>query len=170
MRSKFGSVEFTIANLALDHYCWALPFNMLEKLCSRQVLVLLSVADVTSKFWALVKGMLLKIKHGFPYDSSTTFFSQPAFMGKLTEVNTVSENLVDILEKVSLNMAAWTAHGVSTIHLSIVLKLELAVLAKQLIALFALQRLVRKVTTHHTLDLIYHFPLEFVLNLGHLDI
>ena len=86
-------------------------------------------------------------------------------MWKLTEVNTVSENIVDILEEISLHMAAWTAHSFSAIHLSFILKLELAVLAKQLIALFALEMLVRKVTTHHALDLIYHFPLELVLNL-----
>ena len=50
---EFCSDIFLVADLAHDHHFRAVPLNVLMKLASGHVLVLLSVADVAAKFGAV---------------------------------------------------------------------------------------------------------------------
>ena len=50
------------------------------------------------------------------------------------------------------------------------LKLQLAVLTEELVALFTLQWLIWELAADNTLDLLHHLPLELILDLVHLDI
>lgn len=88
MICKLSSVEVTLTNLALNNNLWAIPLNMLEQLSSCHMLELLLVANITTKLWTLIHGMLLQVVHGLPNDNILTIL--PALMWELTEINTVS--------------------------------------------------------------------------------
>ena len=88
MICKLSSVEVTLTNLALNNNLWAIPLDMLEQLSSSHMLELLLVANITTKLWTLIHGMLLQVVHGLPNDNILTIL--PALMWELTEINTVS--------------------------------------------------------------------------------
>jgi hypothetical protein len=48
--------------------------------------------------------------------------------------------------------------------------LDLAILAEKFVTLFTLLRFVRELKTNDTLNLLYHFSLELVLDFIHLNI
>jgi len=72
------------------------------------MLILFLIADITAKFGTLIHCMLLKIKHCLP-DDAATFLLQIAFMWKFTEINAVSQNFVNVLHKVSTDLAIGAA-------------------------------------------------------------
>ena len=77
------------------------------------MLELLSVADVATELGALVLGMGLQFSKGLPDDLRASLFGfwiiLPASVRELTEVNAVSEHLVDLLKKVSSSLTVGAA-------------------------------------------------------------
>lgn len=71
-------------------------------------------------------------------------------------------------------MAIWAADIVACLLVILLIQslfyLNLALLAEELIAPFTLQRTEGEIAAHAALDLIYHFPLQFVLDFGDLDV
>ena len=69
MVSKFTSFEFLGTNLALNHDFRAFTLYVISQLPSRQVLVLLHIANITSKLWTfIILNMILKFIDSFPSD------------------------------------------------------------------------------------------------------
>ena len=172
VRCELGPIELSVANLALNHHGWAFSLNVLTELCPCHVLIVFLVTNITSKFGALVQCMLLQLTHRFPYDRTLLFITHIASVGEFAKVNAVFKHFVYFLHEiliywVALDLAVRAQSVIRAVHLGLVLQLKLAVLAKQLIALSALERLVREVAAHHALDLIHHLSLQFVLDLGH---
>jgi hypothetical protein len=97
-----------VADLAHNLHFWAISLDVIIKLSSCHVLELLSIANVATEFGALVLSMCLELTEGLPDDLRATF-SGPASMRELTEVNTVSKNLVDLLQEVTSSLAIWAA-------------------------------------------------------------
>ena len=112
-------------------------------------------------------------------------------MRELAEINAISQYLVDLLHEIASCLAVRAANIVSRggassrplllRALSLILasilcgsvtahQLNLAVLAKEFIALLTFERLVWEVVAHDTLDLFHHLSLQLVLDLGHLDV
>ena len=63
---EFCSDIFLVADLAQDLHLGAVPFDVLIKLASGHVLVLLSVADVAAKFGAVELSMGLQFTESLP--------------------------------------------------------------------------------------------------------
>lgn len=108
MLGEISSIEFFITNLALDHHLRALSLDVLEELLSIHMLVVLVVADITTEFGAVEHGVLLQLPHGLP-NNDTFIVSSVAFMWEFTEVNTVSQYLIDLLQEVTSGLAVGTA-------------------------------------------------------------
>jgi hypothetical protein len=125
------------------------------------------IADVATKLGAFVHGMLLELSHGFPDDHAALFLFLVTLVGELTKVNAVREYLVDRLHEVTASIAARALHLLGILILS---KLHLAMFTEKLVAISAFKGLVREVAAHHTVDFLCHFPLQFVLDLLHLNI
>ena len=77
------------------------------------MLVFLSITDVAAELWALVLSMSLELSKSLPDNLRATFVGfriiLPASMWELTEVNTVSEDLVDFLHEVSSSLTVGAA-------------------------------------------------------------
>ena len=72
------------------------------------MLILIEVADVATKLWAVVLSVSLKLTQSFP-DDLTLATSCHASVRELAEINTISQNLVDLLHVVTLSLAVGTA-------------------------------------------------------------
>ena len=170
MASKFSTVEIFDASLALDHNFWAFTFDMLKQLRPRHMLVIFMIAYVTSELGALVHGVLLQLAHCFP-DYHSILLASVALVGEFAKVYAICQHLIDVLQKVSASLATGAADVVPGLRgVQVRTELQLAVLAEQLVAVFALQGLVREVATHDAVDFFRHFSLQFVLDLGHFDV
>ena len=101
------SCVLSIADLAQDFNFWAFHFDMIVELSSGHMLILIKVANITTKFRAMVLSMCLKLSQGFPNNFllARTF---DAAMRELAEINTVAENFVDLLHEVTLGITIWT--------------------------------------------------------------
>jgi hypothetical protein len=97
MGSVFSSYELHTTSWALDHHFGAFCLDMVEKLSSSHVLEFFLVADIASKFRAVIDCMLLKIKQSFPNYSTIFPVFLITFMWELTKVDAVFKNFVDIL-------------------------------------------------------------------------
>ena len=107
MSGKLLSVEVLVADLTLDHDLGALSLDVLEKLLSGHVLVLLLVADVTTKFGAVVHRVLLQLIHRLPDDEVLSV--PPAPVGELAEVDAVLHDFVNFLHEVTSCLAVGAA-------------------------------------------------------------
>ena len=143
---KICSLEVALAHLALHDDLGTLSFNMLEKLCTSHMLVLWIETNVTAKLGTLVHSVLLQLVHGLPeYDFLTI---RIAFVRELTEIDAVSENLVDWLKKISWLLTMWAAH---TIHLVLLLRIcvfILIVLFKHLVPTMLTEKFVALLAFH----------------------
>ena len=106
------SVEFTswvllVADLAHDHDFWTVALDVIVELRSGHVLELRSVADVATELRAVELGVSLKFSESLPDDFSTI---SVAFVRELTEINTVSDDLVDFLEEVTSGLTIGAAN------------------------------------------------------------
>ena len=72
------------------------------------MLILIEVADVATKLWAVVLSVSLKLTQSFP-DDLTLATSCHASVRELAEIDTISQNLVDLLHVVTLSLAVGTA-------------------------------------------------------------
>ena len=91
---------------------------MLEKLSSGHMLKFFLVADIATEFGALIHGMFLKVQHRFP-DDGAVFSLKIAFMWEFTEINAVSQNFINVLQKISRNLTIRAGHvTISSLRLS----------------------------------------------------
>lgn len=81
---------------------------MLKELGSGHMLILFLVTNVTAEFWALIHSMLLQVEHRFPNDAAVLLV-QEAFVWEFTEIDTISQNLINFLHKITFNLTIWTA-------------------------------------------------------------
>jgi hypothetical protein len=128
MSFELASSVLFVANLAHDLDLRAISLEVVKQLGSCHMLELLSVADVTAKLGALILGVRLELSKSFPDDLTSHVASSPTSVGELTEVDAVSEDLVDLLHEVSPSLAVGAADVKlwSGVHL---IKLLLAALA-----------------------------------------
>ena len=78
---------------------------MVIQLRSRHMLELGSVADVATELWAAERGVALELSEGRPHDLTST----RAPMWEFTKINTVSDNLVNLLKAVTSSLAIGAA-------------------------------------------------------------
>ena len=109
MVCEFCSWIFLVANLTHNWNFRAISFDMIIELSSSQMLILFSVADVTSEFWARVLSMSLEFSKGLP-DNFTSTIIKVASMRELTEVNTVLKNFVNFLKEITSGLTVWAAN------------------------------------------------------------
>jgi hypothetical protein len=109
MASKFVSSIVLVAYLAHNFDLWAISLDVIIELSSCQVLILLSIANITAKFRARILSMCLEFSKSLPDDFATLSFLIVASMWELTEINTVSKNLVDLLHEISSSLAVRAA-------------------------------------------------------------
>lgn len=120
MLSEFSSSEFLDANLALDHNLWAMFFDMVSQLVSCHVLELSEIANIATILGAFVKlSMLLELSNRFPENFSSG--SLIALVRELAEVNAVSNDWVDLDQKVTFAFAVGAHHGLVIVLLLIIL-------------------------------------------------
>ena len=108
MNYEFTSCKVKHTNWTLDCYFCAIIFNMLEELSSCHFLEIFMVANITSKFRAIKKSMLLKFSHCFP-NNITTFAVFVASMREFTKINAISDNFVNFLHKITSILTIRTA-------------------------------------------------------------
>ena len=101
------SIEVFRADLTLYHYLWALSFDVLEQSSSCHILAVFIVTNVTSEFWTVVQGVLLKFPHCFPDDLTLMSWMLEASVGKFAKVNTVLKNFVNILHEAATTLTVW---------------------------------------------------------------
>ena len=163
MLSKISPVEIFDTNLTLNHDFWAIVFDMLKQLSSCHMLAVLAVTNIASKFRTIIHRVLMKLFHGHPHYHLFPILIAP--MGEVTEVNTVLKDFVDFNQKVSRFIAIWAANIIPCIFRTLLtccrpsLQLYLTVFANKLVAIFALQRVIRKLLTHAANDFLRHLPL-----------
>lgn len=171
--SELRSRVLLIATHAHHADRWTLGLYVHRQFLSSQVLELGELADVATKLGTTELAVICKLS-----DSSPDYFLVSilieASVRELAVLDEVSEDFVDILQEGSLDAAVGTQHaGLFSLfgwHVQLLLQLELAVLAEQLVATLALLRFERKLKADHALDLLNHLSLEFVLDFVHLDI
>ena len=93
---ELGSGVLLVAHLAHHLHFGAVHLDVVIELGSGHVLELFKVADITTELWAGELGMSLELAKGFPDDLRSSILDM-ASMWELTEVNTVSEDLVNLL-------------------------------------------------------------------------
>jgi len=81
---------------------------MLLELSSGHKLILVSVANIATKLWAIELSVSLKFTKGLP-DNFTVSLKRWASMWELTEINTVLKNLVNFLQEVSSSLTVGAA-------------------------------------------------------------
>lgn len=120
MLGKFSSSEFFYTNLALDHNLRAIFLDVISKLSSSHVLELSEIANIATILGAFViLSMFLELSYGFPQDFSVG--SLIALVRELAEVNTVSNNWINLDQKVTFALAVGAHHGLVIVLLLIIL-------------------------------------------------
>jgi hypothetical protein len=120
MLGELCSFEFFDANLALDHNLWAILFDVVSQLVSCHLLELSEIANVAAILGAfIILSMLLELSYGFPKDLSVR--SLIALVGELAEVNAVSNNWIDLNQKVTFALAVGAHHGLVIVLLLVIL-------------------------------------------------
>lgn len=85
-----SSHKLHAASWTLNHHFWTFSFDVIEKLCPCQMLELFLIADIATVFWTVINRMLLQFKKCFPNNTTVLSVLKIAFMGELTEINTIS--------------------------------------------------------------------------------
>ena len=107
MIRKFSPEILFIAYLAHYQNLRTVFLNVFIQLTSSHVLVLLSVANVTTEFRAVKLSMCLQFIKSFPHYFSSSIVSI-AFMWKFTKVDTVLQYFIDFLHEFSAISTIWT--------------------------------------------------------------
>ena len=68
MLSEFSSGVFLVTNLTHNHYFWAVSLDMIVQLRSGHMLVLISIANIAAKLWAVELGVGLQLAESLPND------------------------------------------------------------------------------------------------------
>jgi hypothetical protein len=120
MLSEFSSSEFFDTNLALDHNFWAIFFDVVSQLVSCHVLELSKITNIAAILGAfIILGMLLELSYRFPKDFSVNSFI--TLVRELAEINTVSNDWIDLNQKVTFALAVGAHHGLVIVLLLIIL-------------------------------------------------
>ena len=161
MICKIRSIIIFIANLTLNHDLRTFFFYMLKQFSPRHMLKILVITNVTTKFGTFVHRMLLQLIHRFPNNFAVSVVPE-APVREFAKIYAVGQNFVNVVKEISLSRAVWADHfellywvqtsswffGIRELIFLLICalrQLNLTIFAKQLIAFFALQRLVRKI-------------------------
>lgn len=106
---ELASWVLLVADLAHDHHFSAVSLYVVIELCSRHVLVLITIANVATKFGAVELSMCLKLSKSLP-DDLVLSIQRWALVRELTEVDTVLEDLVYRLEEITSALAVRAAN------------------------------------------------------------
>ena len=120
--AELSSLEGLTADVTLNLNCRAMLLDMVPQLCSCHVLEFLEVTNITTVLWTfIVLCVLLQLGNGHPSDFA--IWGLVALVRELTEVDQVSYNWVNLLEKLfTFGLAMWALETVILISLSIVIK------------------------------------------------
>lgn len=108
MISEITSKEFLVTKLTLNHDLSTIIFDMLEKLRTRHMLVLFSETNVAAEFRTFKHSMLLKFEQGFP-DNLRILSIKPTFMWEFTEIDAITNYLVNFDNEITSLIAIWAA-------------------------------------------------------------
>ena len=148
-----------------------LGFDVLLELASCQTRKLRQITDFTSKLWAGGLCMDLQFRESLPHDEFLSI-GVDTLVGEFAEIDAVFEKFVNFLQKISFSATVGTTallvHGpTSVVNLTFASKLQLTVLAEELVALGTFFWLVRELRADDALDLFHHLSLQLVLNFRH---
>ena len=82
---------------------------MLLELSSGHKLILVSVANIATKLWAIELSVSLKFTKGLP-NNFTVSLKRRASMWELTEINTVFQNFIDFSKEISFSLTMRAAN------------------------------------------------------------